>query len=239
MTIGKQIKHFRAERNFSQPELAELAGIEQSYLSKLENDKSIPSNEIFRSLLSALSLNTQEFIDAIDTNENKHQLNQIPDIEHLLSQKDKMKFQNIRRYLYTSSALIILGLSLFYVGTSKQLFNETRYQYESQGVAFADEHHDIFSSWSRIIDTSGEDGRQLMRTKKLEMANRKDTHYLLIRENRGPSFVTDVTGGKRHYRLDKEEQIPRQINAWLQIFGVLLLCSGIMGFVLERRLSRR
>lgn len=51
--------------------------------------------------------------------------------------------------------------------------------------------------------------------------------------------MMDVTGGKRHYRLDKEEQIPRQINAWLQIFGVLLLCSGIMGFVLERRLSRR
>ncbi|WP_064792467.1 helix-turn-helix domain-containing protein [Shewanella woodyi] len=239
MTIGKQIKHFRAERNFSQPELAELAGIEQSYLSKLENDKYIPSNEIFRNLLSALSVNTQEFIDAIDTNENKQQLNQIPDIEQLLSQKDKMKFQNIRRYLYISSALIILGLALFYTGASKQLFNETRYQYESSGVALADEPDDIFSSWRNRMDTNGEDGRQLMRAKRLEMANRQDTHYLLSRENKGQSFVTDVTGGKRHYRLDKEEQIPRQINAWLQIFGVLLLCSGIMGFVLERRLSRR
>ncbi|WP_394391382.1 helix-turn-helix domain-containing protein [Shewanella woodyi] len=239
MTIGKQIKHFRAERNFSQPELAELAGIEQSYLSKLENDKSIPSNEIFRSLLSALSLNTQEFIDAIDTNENKQQLNQIPDIEHLLSQKDKMKFQNIRRYLYISSALIILGLTLFYTGTSKQLFNETRYQYESHGVVLAGEPNDIFSTWRHRMDSNGEDGRQLMRAKRLEMANREDTHYLVFTEYREQEFMMDVTGGKRHYRLDKEEQIPRQINAWLQIFGVLLLCSGIMGFVLERRLSRR
>ncbi|MBW8183200.1 helix-turn-helix domain-containing protein [Shewanella nanhaiensis] len=239
MTIGKQIKHFRAERNFSQPELAELAGIEQSYLSKLENDKSIPSNEIFRNLLSALSVSTQEFIDSIDANESKQQLNQIPDIEQLLSQQDKMKFQNIRRYLYISSTLIILGLTLFYTGNSKQLFNETRYQYESSGIALADEPDDIFSSWRNRMDTNGEDGRQLMRAKRLEMANREDTHYLVFREYKGQGFMMDVTGGKRHYRLDKEEQIPRQINAWLQIFGVLLLCSGIMGFVLERRLSRR
>ncbi len=238
MTIGKQIKHFRTEKGFSQPELAELAGIEQSYLSKLENDKSIPSNEIFRNLLSALSISTQEFIEAIDTKANQQQLNLIPDIELMLSQTNKMKYRDIRRYLYASSALIILGLTLFYTGASKQFFNETRYQYESQGVAFADEHHDIFSSWSRIMDTSGEDGRQLMRTKKLEMANRKDTHYLLIKENRGPSFVMDVTGGKRYYKLDKEEQIPRSINAWLQILGVLLLCSGIMGFILEKRFNK-
>ena len=238
MTIGKQIKHFRTEKGFSQPELAELAGIEQSYLSKLENDKSIPSNEIFRNLLSALSISTQEFIEAIDTKANQQQLNLIPDIELMLSQTNKMKYRDIRRYLYASSALIILGLTLFYAGASKQLFNETRYQYESQGLVLADEPNDIFSSWSRRIDTDGENGSALRKAKRLEMANRKDTHYLLIRENRGQSFVMNVEEGKRYYRLGKEEQIPLSINAWLQIFGVLLLCSGIMGFVLEKRFNK-
>ncbi|WP_229381076.1 helix-turn-helix domain-containing protein [Shewanella psychropiezotolerans] len=47
MTLGQQLKQFRIDRGFSQPELAELAGIEQSYLSKLENDKSVLSNMSF------------------------------------------------------------------------------------------------------------------------------------------------------------------------------------------------
>lgn len=44
--------------------------------------------------------------------------------------------------------------------------------------------------------------------------------------------------GKRQYRLDKKETVPRAINAWLQILGALLLCSGIMGFVLEKRFNK-
>ncbi|MBM7071474.1 helix-turn-helix transcriptional regulator [Shewanella sp. 202IG2-18] len=44
MTFGQIIKSFRTEKGLSQPEFAEQVGIEQSYLSKLENDKSLPSN---------------------------------------------------------------------------------------------------------------------------------------------------------------------------------------------------
>jgi transcriptional regulator with XRE-family HTH domain len=43
MTLGKKLC---ARHNLSQPELAEKIGSEQSYLSKLENDKYVPSNEI-------------------------------------------------------------------------------------------------------------------------------------------------------------------------------------------------
>jgi len=43
MNFGERIKQLRTERNMTQPQLAEAIGIEQSYLSKLENDKSVPS----------------------------------------------------------------------------------------------------------------------------------------------------------------------------------------------------
>ena len=56
MTLGEQLKKLRNAKALSQPDLANLAGIEQSYLSKLENDKSMPSNEIFRKLLAAFNL---------------------------------------------------------------------------------------------------------------------------------------------------------------------------------------
>ncbi len=52
MNIGERIKQLRIDKNLTQPQLAELANIEQSYLSKLENDKYIPSREILCSLLT-------------------------------------------------------------------------------------------------------------------------------------------------------------------------------------------
>jgi len=48
MNIGEKIKQLRTEKNLTQPQLAEAIGIEQSYLSKLENDKSTPSADIFQ-----------------------------------------------------------------------------------------------------------------------------------------------------------------------------------------------
>ena len=46
--------------------MAEAIGIEQSYLSKLENDKSVPSAEMFQAIVKALELDVQEFLKDID-----------------------------------------------------------------------------------------------------------------------------------------------------------------------------
>ena len=46
MNFGDKIRQLRKDKNFTQPELAEAMGIEQSYLSKLENGKSLPSNDV-------------------------------------------------------------------------------------------------------------------------------------------------------------------------------------------------
>ena len=65
-TLGQQLKQLRNNKKLSQPEFAQQVGIEQSYLSKLENDKSIPSNEIFRALLILLlTLNSSLSVVAI------------------------------------------------------------------------------------------------------------------------------------------------------------------------------
>ncbi|BAJ00487.1 helix-turn-helix domain-containing protein [Shewanella violacea] len=238
MTLGQQLKQFRVDRGFSQPELAELAGIEQSYLSKLENDKSIPSNDIFRALLKALTITVEEFIHRFDVMKDRFQLIQIPDIELKLAQQEQELIHNLRRYLYIASLLIILGITLFYTGYSKQLFDETRYQYESPGIILPGEANDIYSSWRNIISTDTREGRAEVDARRIEMAKRRNEIILLTDENHGQYFVEESTMGKRQYLLDKKEKLPRTINAWLQIIGVLLLCSGIMGFVLERRFNK-
>ncbi|WP_076415687.1 helix-turn-helix domain-containing protein [Shewanella sp. UCD-KL12] len=237
MTLGQQLKQFRTDRGFSQPELAELAGIEQSYLSKLENDKSVPSNDTFRALLSALTITVEQFIHSFDLVRDRKQLIQIPDIELKLSQKERRALKDVRRYLYMASTLIILGVTLFYTGFGKQLFNESRYQYISPGIILAGEPNDIFHSWHSLINTNTSQGRAAINATRVEIAKRKYEVIKLSQENRGQLFVENSDMGKRQFRLDKVEQIPRAINAWLQIFGVLLFCGGIMGFVLEKRLN--
>jgi transcriptional regulator with XRE-family HTH domain len=56
MNFGERLKQIRTEKGLTQPQFAQLAGIEQSYLSKLENDKSVPSAEMFTTILSGLGM---------------------------------------------------------------------------------------------------------------------------------------------------------------------------------------
>ena len=128
MTLGEQLKKLRAEKALSQPELAELAGIEQSYLSKLENDKSLPSNEVLRKLLSAFSLSVAQLLESLDKSYIKNNLLVISDIEQLYQQASTKQLSQQRNLLYMASSLIVLAVTLFYVGYSKQVFNERLYE---------------------------------------------------------------------------------------------------------------
>ncbi|OIQ45972.1 MAG: hypothetical protein BM565_12540, partial [Gammaproteobacteria bacterium MedPE] len=66
MTLGQRIKQLRVDKELNQPELAGAMGIEQSYLSKLENDKAFPSDEMFEKLLTALKMTVDDFIKGFD-----------------------------------------------------------------------------------------------------------------------------------------------------------------------------
>jgi len=239
MTLGEQLKKLRAEKGLSQPELAELASIEQSYLSKLENDKSLPSNEVFRKLLRAFSLSVAQLLEPLDTNYIKNNLLVISDIEQLYQQASTKKLNQQRKLLYVASSLIVVAVTLFYIGYAKQVFNETLYEYSSKGVVLAGEPSDIFRQWRDLIDIKDRNEKdEKMRKIKVTMAQRSDVLIKMTFENKGYSFEEEVEGGRRFFRKTKHEKQLRAVNAWLQVLGVLLLASGIMGFVLERRLFK-
>jgi len=238
MTLGKKIRTLRAEHNLSQPELAEKIGIEQSYLSKLENDKSVPSNDIFNNILQAFSLTLQQFVNGFSQGVELERLRQIPDIEHYLSSQQKHNQNNQRRCLYLSSLLIVLATTLFYVGYSKQLFSETQFQYESEGIIFEEEPANVFHRWRDLLTLEQKHDRELVALKAMEMAKRVDENTISVFEHTGPYFRLETLGGYRHYRLANEKHVKRAVNAWLQVFGVFLFSAGIMGFVLERRLFK-
>ena len=55
MKFGDYLRQARETRQWTQPEAAARAGIEQSYLSTLETGKSYPSEEVFGRLVEALT----------------------------------------------------------------------------------------------------------------------------------------------------------------------------------------
>ena len=95
-TFGNRIKHLRSSNSVSQPDLAALAGIEQSYLSKIENDKCLPSNDIFRALLSALDTDIDVFLAQLSEGEQRQAAQKISDIEQ------RFKAQQVRSRLHTA-----------------------------------------------------------------------------------------------------------------------------------------
>jgi len=56
MSFQENLRTLRLARGLTQPLLAEKAGIEQSYLSKLENGRSRPSDEVLARLAQALEV---------------------------------------------------------------------------------------------------------------------------------------------------------------------------------------
>ncbi len=65
MKFGQKLKQLRQAQGMTQPQLAEKIGIEQSYLSKLENDKSLPSAEMFQAIYSALEVSPQTMLEGL------------------------------------------------------------------------------------------------------------------------------------------------------------------------------
>ena len=236
MTLGEKLKELRLALNLSQPELAQAAAIEQSYLSKLENDKSLPSNEVLRQLLAALKVDLSVLLSCPKLKNELTRLKHIPDVEAFLSQHQQLSVMLQRRWWYISTALIVLAVTLFYIGQNERLFNQKLYQYESKGVVLAGEQEDIFNNWRSLVprDMSADE----IQHTRIKILQRHETDTLLLVDYRGEAFVKDVPEGRRYYNYLGVRQNENNINAGFRIVGVLLFSMGIMGFVLERKVFK-
>jgi transcriptional regulator with XRE-family HTH domain len=236
-TLGQQLKQLRNNKKLSQPEFAQQVGIEQSYLSKLENDKSIPSNEIFRALLIALDLSIDEFMKSLTYSHDKTRLMQIPDLELWFKSKAVKSSVAQRKIIYLAMFLISFGCALFYAGHKNYLFNERFYEYKSLGVIKNDEPLNIYTHWSNYIFDSNREKRE---EKTREMLARRVPSFKLMDEYIGESFVEEVEGGKRLYNVDElSRTIPHAGNSWFEFLGILAAVFGLAFALLEPRLTKQ
>lgn len=247
MNFGEKLKQLRNEKNWTQPQLAEAIGIEQSYLSKLENDKSVPSADIFQAILKAFTVDVGSFLEGIDAQIIQRQLRQIPEVANFLNAGIAGKIHNIKKWLFYSAAACVIGLTLIVAGYMSLLFSSSKYEYASDGILFAGEPVDFIAYWERYegkdsctytVDDVCLKKSQERAAKAKAMSTRFKVDTIITSTYQGKYIYKNVATGSRAYEFKSEKTISRSENRYLILLGTLLTFSGIFGFFVELRLRK-
>ena len=110
MQIGTFIRDNRKSKGWTQAYAAREIGIQQSYLSKIENSQLIPSQEVLLKIQSAYNLSDTRFTPFLHVKENKFSLK--------------------KRYI----CLFGLGFFMLICGYLELFFNQTYYTYKAQNI---------------------------------------------------------------------------------------------------------
>lgn len=242
MNFGEKLKQVRTERNLTQPQMAEAIGIEQSYLSKLENDKSIPSAEMFQSIIKSLNLDAKDFLKDIDKKILQGSLKQIPEVASYLGTTVAVKVHKVKQWLFGSAAACVFGFAALLAANNGIFFANNLYKYESPGVFLANEPEDIFDQFQKILmfklqakSITSEEFSKLLgefeATRKRPVSVEKDRDH-------GTIFYQEVEGGRRKFNLTNVRHVLSTPNKYLQFLGGILVFCGLLGFFMEWRLRK-
>lgn len=235
MKLGEKLRQLRNEKQLTQPDLADALGIEQSYLSKLENDKSLPSSDVLNRILDVFELDIADLMGALDQG-SRNQMRHIPDVADHLRRQKQMIIGNQKRWLLTASLMLALGVALIYAGAAHMFFSKTVYQYISHGIVLKGEPKEIFRNPQiSITELADHEARA---AKRDAIRARTNEEFVLTSSYRGSVFNVEADSGSRTYYLQKETEIDPWQNKAVTFIGVLLSIFGLTGIALERKLSR-
>lgn len=242
MNFGEKLKQIRTEKNLTQPQMAEAIGIEQSYLSKLENDKSIPSADMFQSILKALDQDANAFLKDIDKKILQGPFKQIPEVSFFLNASIAVKVHSVKKWLFSSAAACAVGFACMLAANDGIFFSNNLYKYESKGVFFANEPEDIFDQFPKIL-TLRLEAKEIDRDQSAKLlAEFESTRKrpVAVEQNRdaGSVYYQNLEGGKRKFELVNVRHVLAMPNKYLQFLGGILVFCGILGFFMEWRLRK-
>jgi len=226
MKLGEKIKQLRNDAGLTQPELAEKAQIEQSYLSKLENEKGTPSLEVIEKIANAFDLTSMVLIESLDISYIQQQLSHIPEIAVQAAEKDRLKQAKIKMWYLQAVLLIVLGIAGYFIGTRGILISNQIFEYYSAGIIEVGEPLDRYkSSRIRIINENGTefDKRIQENKKRLDEKLLKESHY------RGESFVEYHGQQRRYFELKSNRfgfRIHSKSNDVITLLGIMSFISG-------------
>ncbi len=248
MNFGEKLKQIRTDKNMTQPQMAEAIGIEQSYLSKLENDKSVPSAEMFQSIIKNLELDVRAFLADIDQSILHGAMRQIPEVAQFIQGTKQQETHRVQRWLYTSTLACVLGATLIVAGYMGLILPKTNLVYFSKGLMKADEPSDVLDKVAKYV-LLRKDAVNLSDSEHARLVDefnfqRKHEASKNVPRDLGYEFDEKITQGEfvgwhRHWmRTGMTQSINETENNLIVLLGVFLSFAGLFGFVLEFRLRR-
>jgi len=237
MQFGEYIKSQRNEQGLTQPQAADLIGIEQSYLSKLENNKAVPSAEIFEKLQSAFNFTMADLHSQIDSEDLKR-LEEIVLVKSYMVDERKSQLESRKRITYFSMIMLMVGSAIFTYGLLMKDNINVSFIYESKGVIKPGESQFIFAElpeYRRFNSLMQSEGARKDLTAH-PLFDRLNYDEIIYSGFRGNFFDLTVKDGSRRYFLvsQRERQMPTPFYLGVSI-GILFIVGGILGLTLGRK----
>lgn len=242
MNFGERLKQLRTEKGLTQPQFAQAAGVEQSYLSKLENDKSVPSAEMFSTILAGLGMDEASFLKEVDKEVLSTTLNHIPAVARFTTAANVTQLKDSKKWLVGSGVAWILGFALMLAANDGIFFSNKIYKYTSPGVILNGEPENIFEKHDEIVALKMAAGLLTQpETSKQMAAFRSDRARPMTvewPESRGTVYGEPAQDGRRRFDLIDTRYVQAPGNRLLQYIGAIVLACGFVGLFLEWRLRR-
>ena len=242
MTFGERLKQIRTDKGLTQPQFVQIAGIEQSYLSKLENDKSVPSAEMFSTILAALEMDAATFLQDVDSDVLATSLRHIPAVTQFTNGVAAAQVHDTKRWLFGSAAAWVLGFAMMLAANDGIFFPNKLYTYSSPGAIRPGEAENVFSTYREVL------GNQLLAKQiTIEEMGKQSAEFVAKRnrpltvewpDSRGTVYYEPVENGRRRFELVTTRHVEANGNRILQYIGAIVFACGFVGLFIEWRLRR-
>lgn len=243
MTLGDKLKQLRLAKDWTQPEASGMIGIEQSYLSKLENDKSIPSDEMFAQLLKGYEVSVHELIGDL-TEAEREKLSDISAVGIYVATSKSKAQQNSDRWTKNAIISIVLGVGLVMSGQMAIFFPNTQYEYAYTPATqngtperiFKDKKTEVWRLLDeKLIDKTEAKQRIDNLNAGIVIGGMFKPQYLTTWDYRGTHFSIKEKNTTKVYQLINDHTMDVWHNKVLMILGLMSMVAGALMIALMRK----
>jgi len=230
MKFGDYLRQKREEKNWTQPEASAAAGIEQSYLSKLETGKSWPSEDVFARLTTAYGIDVDDMARRVASSELA-KLREIGAVRTAVLDIQNGQRLVSRGWLIACLVCLIIcaaSAALTAMAMADQPKLVTTYVYRSHGELQPGEPLDAFDVFDPAqLDPKLPDYPEL-EAKRQKMLARIYLFDKKTSEFRGNAFIEKFDEHVRKYMLvDQTKEMVRSPLWWFYVPALAFLAGAL------------
>lgn len=234
MKFGDYLREKREDKGWTQPDAAARAGIEQSYLSKLETGRSYPSEDVFARLVETYSIDTDDMTRRVESAELQR-LKDIGAVRGAIMVRERNRTRFARGWLVAGLVCLMLGGAGIGLNTIDMVRVEPVFRYQSMGVLGPEWPLEAYDLVDVTLPEDMPNYQELFQRQQM-LIGRLDMAYRDLDEYRGDWFVEPVDEGRRYFQLYDNSQV-RTVSPlrWLVVPAFMFLIAGPACFFISYR----